>query len=77
MCLLELAPCHKKGYAVNMADETESVEIKTLPEAMAWGDSMQRAYELEREAHAETLRKLEIERMIAEDFAYWWQRQQD
>ena len=53
------------------------IEIKTLTEAIEWGDSMQRAYEREREAHAETLRKLEIERMLADDLDYWWQRQQD
>jgi len=60
---------------VNM--DAETVEIRTVAEAMAWGDSMQRAYEREREAHAETLRLLEIERMLADDFGYWWQRQQD
>ena len=53
------------------------IEIKTLTEAMDYADSIQRLYEAEREAHAETLRLLEIERMIADDLDYWWQRQQD
>ena len=53
------------------------IEINILAEAMEYADSIQRLYEAEREAHAETLRKLEIERMLAEDFAYWWKQQQD
>ena len=53
------------------------IEITTLAEAIEWGDSMQRAYERECAAHAETARLLEIERMIADDLDYWWQRQQD
>ena len=53
------------------------IEIKTLAEAMDYADSIQWLYEREREAHAETLRLLEIERMLADDFADWWQRQQD
>ena len=53
------------------------IEIKTLAEALQYGDDWQHAYEREAAAHAETLRKLEIERMLADDFAYWWQRQQD
>ena len=53
------------------------IEINTLAEALQYGDDWQRAYERESAAHAETLRLLEIERMLAEDFADWWQRQQD
>ena len=53
------------------------IEIKTLAEALQYGDDWQRAYEREREAHAETARLLEIERMLADDLDYWWQRQQD
>ena len=53
---------------------TEQVEIRTVEQALAWGDAMQRAYEREAAAHAETLRKLEIERMLAEDFAAQWHR---
>lgn len=57
--------------------EETTLEITSLAEAMAWGDSMKLAYEREREAHAEALRKLEVERMLADDLGYWWQRQQD
>ena len=53
------------------------IEIKTLAEALQYGDAWQRAYEREAAAHAETARLLEIERMIASNFADWWQRQQD
>ena len=55
----------------------EQLEIRTVEEALAWGDSLQAALDREIAAHAETLRKLEIERMIADDLDYWWQRQQD
>ena len=53
------------------------IEIKTITEAIDYADSIQRLYEAECAAHAETLRLLEIERMLADDFADWWQRQQD
>ena len=36
--------------------EETTLEITTIAEAIAWGDSMQRAYERECERHAETLR---------------------
>ena len=60
-----------------MSMPADQVEIRTVAEALAWGAAWQLAYEREAEAHAEALRKLEIERMLSEDFAYWWQRQQD
>ena len=55
----------------------DQVDIRTLPEALAQLDAWIVAYDRLAEAHAETLRKLEIERMIADDLDYWWQRQQD
>ena len=55
----------------------DQIEIRTLPDALAQLDAWIVAYDRLAEAHAEALRKLEIERMLAEDFAYWWQRQQD
>ena len=60
-----------------MGQETPLVSITTLPEALAQLDAWIVAYDRLAETHAETLRKLEIERMLAEDFAYWWKQQQD
>jgi hypothetical protein len=57
--------------------EPALLRIDTVAEALDLSDAWQRTYERERDAHAETLRKLEIERILADDFAYWWQRQQD
>ena len=57
--------------------EETRVEIRTLPEALAQLDAWIVAYDRLAETHAETLRKLEIERMLAEDFAWWWKQQQD
>ena len=53
--------------------EETRVEIRTLPDALAQLDAWIIAYDKLAEAHAEALRKLEIERMLAEDFAWWMQ----
>ena len=53
------------------------VEIRTIADAIAQLDAWIVAYDRLAEAHSETLRLLEIERMLADDLDYWWQRQQD
>ena len=55
-------------------NNAEQVEISTLAEALAWGDGWRAAYErLERE-HAEALRELSLQRIMADDFADAWHR---
>lgn len=49
----------------------DTVEIRTIAEAMTHADGWQRLYELERDAHAETLRKLELERIVSGDLNWW------
>jgi hypothetical protein len=53
------------------------LRIDTVAEALQYGDEWRVAYERECAAHAETLRRLEIERMLADSFETWWKQQQD
>jgi len=61
---------------LSSSTEPELLRVDTISAALDLSDAWALAYRRECAAHAETLRKLQIERMLADDFAWWWEQQQ-
>ena len=53
---------------------SEEITIRTITEAMDYADACRTAYERERAAHSETLRLLELERLLSKHGWEAWQR---
>lgn len=53
---------------------TEEITIRTIEEAMGYADACRAAYEREAAAHAETLRLLELERLLSKHGWEAWER---